>query len=66
MVRMKLDFHVVPKRKMFGLHGRRSEWDGSAWQPVDDWYLWSYGTLEEAQRQASEKTHRLGWEKDFA
>lgn len=66
MTRVKQDFHVIPKRKMFSVHGRLSEWDGGEWHWVDGWYLWSYRTLEEAERQAKRMNEQSGWEKRFA
>ena len=65
MPKVKQDFHVIQKPKSFSVHGRRSEWDGSEWHWVEGWYLWSFRTLEKAEREAARLNDKSGWEADI-
>ena len=60
---LRLDFHVIPKAKMFSVHGRRSEWDGQEWHWVDGWHLANFRTHEKAQASADDRNRRYGGER---
>lgn len=60
-MKVRVDFMVVPKAKMFSVHGRRSFWDGSEWHWDDGWHVNSYRTAEKAEREAERSNKMYGF-----